>query len=1289
MKIFCSQRLLLAFTFGVSLGLGTTRAAINWTGVTCGNGVFVAVGYNPDTSSDRVSVSSDGLRWTTQDLGSYSGLSSLTFGHGTFVAVGPHSVLTSTNGLDWRTWTWHGDPYILKILYGQDTFVAVGWGDAVLTSPDASVWSARRLGGSYWLSDVAYGSGQFVAVNGYGVLTSSNAVYWSLLATGDQLSFLSYGSGLFVASCYSYPSGYGLRTSPTGTNWTPMGAAVDMEVSRPYYANGRFFVFRPDGVVQTSTDALTWENWNCGLTSVSGLAFGVGRYVAAGNYGGIATSTDGKVWTSVDQRLSAPAISGQPLSQVVTAGDLVELTVQATGNPAPSHQWRFGGADLPALPANTLRLPNVFTNQAGSYSVVLSNSLGSVTSEVAVLTVQTMTPTFHLTPANLALLEGSSYSFYAEAESAPPASYQWQLNGRTLLDGMGSTLSLVDLSTNQAGTYTLVASNAVGMATGLVAVLTVQQRAPVIQNFWSAQVTNAGAMVEFCADVAAGPPAAFQWQHDGSNIPGATFACLSLQALPADAGLYTVVASNFLGSVTGAVATLTVNTYLPTTAVLRVLPATVVEGNRVVFSAQSAGAPPPELSLQINGTNLALPWEKTYLWSPTYLQQVSIPEATLNDAGDYTVLASNSIGSVTSQVATLTVTPAGPLDHWSRRNPRPQGYNLLSLAAGNGLCVAVGDRGAIVTSPNGTNWTVQPLRADVSLVDVTFGNGLFVAVGDGGTILTSAEGSHWTLRASGLTDRIGCVAYGNGRFVASGVALAGGTSVILTSADGMSWSRQYVPVWARDLAYGNGQFVAVGYDSQLWTSPDGTTWSAHALSNYYELESVAFLNGLFVAVGNNGYAFISGDGFGWIRRATSTSRRLLGVTYAFGKYIAVGTRGVIVSSPNTLDWTTETSGTPDRLEEVIAANDLLVALGENGTTLTSRDGATWVKQNLGTTLDLDGLVAGDNRVVVVGKSGAILTSTNGTDYPEQVSGTTANLHGVAFDHGLFLAVGEPGAILTSTNGRAWSSQSALSSSSLKRATYGNGLWVAVGTEGTILTSPEGTQWTQRNAGRFDDLNDVAFGNGQFIAVGDQSPPNGTLLASYDGVNWVDRSLPTGKNLRAVAFGNGHFMALGNDGVIAISTNGSSWSYRDSGLNYDGGNLRGLTYANGYWVVVGNDGIILTSTNTFDWSRRASRTLENLHGAAYFQNSFVTMGNRGNVLQSGGLVARLIPGTYDPNRGFAMVIRSGPDLQHRLQASPDLIHWTDLLTFKPSQDTTNFLDAEALLHRCRFYRLVSP
>jgi len=80
---------------------------------------------------------------------------------------------------------------------------------------------------------------------------------------------------------------------------------------------------------------------------------------------------------------------------------------------------------------------------------------------------------------------------------------------------------------------------------------------------------------------------------------------------------------------------------------------------------------------------------------------------------------------------------------WTRRESgtwRP----LFGVTYGNGLFVAVGDVGILITSPDGVNWTRRdPAGTANTLFGVTYGNGIFVVVGGGGIILISSDGVSW------------------------------------------------------------------------------------------------------------------------------------------------------------------------------------------------------------------------------------------------------------------------------------------------------------------------------------------------------------------------------------------------------------------------------------------------------------------------------------------------------------------------------------------------------------------
>ena len=88
----------------------------------------------------------------------------------------------------------------------------------------------------------------------------------------------------------------------------------------------------------------------------------------------------------------APVITSQPADKTVTAGANVSFTVGVYGTPSPAYQWMFNGTSVIAGATNsTLTINNVQLTDAGTYSVVITNSAGSTNSTAATLTVNAPT----------------------------------------------------------------------------------------------------------------------------------------------------------------------------------------------------------------------------------------------------------------------------------------------------------------------------------------------------------------------------------------------------------------------------------------------------------------------------------------------------------------------------------------------------------------------------------------------------------------------------------------------------------------------------------------------------------------------------------------------------------------------------------------------------------------------------------------------------------------------------------------------------------------------------------
>ena len=114
----------------------------------------------------------------------------------------------------------------------------------------------------------------------------------------------------------------------------------------------------------------------------------------------------------------------------------------------------------------------------------------------------------------------------------------------------------------------------------------------------------------------------------------------------------------------------------------------------------------------------------------------------------------------------------------------------------------------------------------------------------------------------------------------------------------------------------------------------------------------------------------------------------------------------------------------------------------------------------------------------------------------------------------------------------------------------------------------------------------------FVTVGE----DGIIFTSSDGNTWTKRNSGTSKFLRGVTYGNGLFVTVGR-GTILPSTDGNSWTKRISGTSKY---LYGVTYGKGLFVVVGENGTIITSPDEYFWTERISVTSVDLFGVTYSQ-----------------------------------------------------------------------------------------
>jgi alpha-tubulin suppressor-like RCC1 family protein len=216
--------------------------------------------------------------------------------------------------------------------------------------------------------------------------------------------------------------------------------------------------------------------------------------IAAGGYHGVGLKSDGTVtgWgyngngqTSVPAALkkvfavgagyfdstavrdatgdTAPAITVQPAAKTVLEQAKVTFSVTAGGGASVlQYQWRYNGAPLAGANAASLELPAATLTQAGSYDVVVSNELGSVTSQTAKLVVNKLPVITSLPPARQTFAEGRTLSFTAAATGTGTLKYQWYRNGKPVSGATKAAYVRAAATAADAGYYWVEITDSVG-----------------------------------------------------------------------------------------------------------------------------------------------------------------------------------------------------------------------------------------------------------------------------------------------------------------------------------------------------------------------------------------------------------------------------------------------------------------------------------------------------------------------------------------------------------------------------------------------------------------------------------------------------------------------------------------------------------------------------------------------------------------------------------------------------------------------------------------------------------
>ncbi len=322
--------------------------------------------------------------------------------------------------------------------------------------------------------------------------------------------------------------------------------------------------------------------------------------------------------------------------------------------------------------ASPLGIVQYAFRQANYIGTVMVDDLvvGATFADVVPSSAGSNPPFVVVQPADTNVAEGVTVSFTALACGDEPLSYQWYFNTNTPIEGAtGITLTLTNVTAEQAGTYHAQIWNGVGTTNTRFAVLEVQTVVlpPTITNQPQDVTATIGDAVSFSVGAGGTPPLSYMWFSvigGVTNSVGGNYPTLNLGAVrPEQAGNYFVVVANLAGAVTSRLAQLTVNpptltniaylrslvdrtTYAPTntTTLFRVRGIVTSKGNLT-------GAANSLFYMQDETAGIAVYW--TYAPGDTYLPpagalvEVVAPVANFNGLLELAPSLTNPLHSVT------------------------------------------------------------------------------------------------------------------------------------------------------------------------------------------------------------------------------------------------------------------------------------------------------------------------------------------------------------------------------------------------------------------------------------------------------------------------------------------------------------------------------------------------------------------------------------------------------------------------------------------------------------------
>ena len=504
----------------------------------------------------------------------------------------------------------------------------------------------------------------------------------------------------------------------------------------------------------------------------------------------------------------APTVS-QPASVTVPLGQTATFSVTATGTGTLTYQWYKNGAPITGANSSTYTTPPTVAGDSGAvFTVVVSNSAGSVTSGPATLTVQLPPPL-----AKSLVPSSATPPYNSSVMLLPTFSGGTAVIGSTGVGSSDITTSAVSGGSYPTGpltsptTFTLTVTDSKGNVVSTTCLVTPTQ--VTITPISPANQTLAPGQIPFSATASGGATNNLTWTASSGTFTG------NVWTSPNVAGNYTITANSVDEPSVSVTTTITLSA-----PVILTQPTSqhICTGSGLLLSVTANYASTYQWNL--NGTPITGATNASY----------TVTTAASANAGNYTVTVTNGLGSATSSVAIIAV-GSSITSNPSNLSLSPTQTGLFSISAQGVGSLAYqwyqipsgGSTGVPLVNGSSSNYLTPP-------VDLTYdGSQYYATVTDSCGTLTS-------------TDATLSVAAGNvpptivTQPVGQTVPVGGTTSFTVVASGTPALSYQWYEIPA---GHTTGTAVA-GATSATYTVPATATLAINDQDSYYVVVTNAY-----------------------------------------------------------------------------------------------------------------------------------------------------------------------------------------------------------------------------------------------------------------------------------------------------------------------------------------------------------------------------------------------------------------------------------------------------------------